>query len=90
MRGVRKGFSFIPLHVDIQFSQPHLFKSLLFPHYVFGALVKIGLDRDFSGGAVVKHLPYNARETGLISGLGSKIPHVTEQLSLCTAVKNPA
>ena len=90
MCGIRKGFSFIPLCVDIQFSQPHLFKSLLFPHYVSGALVKIGLVRDFSGGAVVKNLPYNARETCLISGLGSKIPRVSEQLSLCTALKDPA
>ena len=57
---------------------------------MFGALVKVGLVRDFSGGTVVKNLPYNARETGLISSLRTKIPHVTEQLSLHTALKNPA
>ena len=53
---------------------------------MFGALVKVGLVRDFSGGAVVKNLPYNARETGLISSLGTKIPHShrTAEPAYCT------
>ena len=37
---------------------------------------------DVSGGAVVKNLPANAGDTGLIPGPG-KIPHAAEQLSPC-------
>ena len=40
-------------------------------------------NRDFPGGPVVKNPPYNAGDTGLIPGLGSKIPHATGQLSPC-------
>ena len=36
---VRKGFNFILLHVDIQFSQHYLLKRLSFPHWVFLALL---------------------------------------------------
>ena len=34
---------------------------------------------DFSDGPVVKNLPGNAGEVGLISGWGTKIPHVAGQ-----------
>ena len=37
--------------------------------------------RDFPGGSLVKNLPCNAEDAGLIPGQGTKIPHVTEQLS---------
>ena len=40
--------------------------------------------RDFPGGPVVKNLPSNAGNTGLIPGPGSKIPHATGQQSPCT------
>ena len=37
---------------------------------------------DFPGGPVVKNLPGNAGDTGLIPGQETKIPHAAEQLSL--------
>ena len=37
---------------------------------------------DFPGGPVVKKLPFNAGDMGLISGRGTKVPHAAEQLSL--------
>ena len=37
---------------------------------------------DFPGDPAVKNLPCNAKDEGLISGQGTKIPHATEQLSL--------
>ena len=37
--------------------------------------------RDFPGGPVVKNLPSDAGDTGLIPGRGTKIPHATGQLS---------
>ena len=36
--------------------------------------------RDFSGGPVVKNLPSNAGDAGLIPGWGTKIPYATGQL----------
>ena len=36
---------------------------------------------DFPGGPVVKNLPYNAGESGLIPGQGTKIPHAVGQLN---------
>ena len=30
---------------------------------------------DFPGGPVVKNLPYNARDSGLIPGQGTKMPN---------------
>ena len=39
---------------------------------------------DFPGGPVIKNLPANTGETGLISGQETKIPQATGQLSLCT------
>ena len=42
--------------------------------------VKILL-RDFPGGAVVKNLPYNAGDVGLIPDKGTKVPHAAGQLS---------
>ena len=38
--------------------------------------------RVFLGGPVVKNLPCNGGDVGLIPGRGNKIPHATEQLSL--------
>ena len=37
--------------------------------------------QDFLGGPVVKNLPSNAGDTGLICGWGTKIPHAAGQLS---------
>ena len=37
---------------------------------------------DCPGGPVVKTLPFNARDEGLIPGQGTEIPHATGQLSL--------
>ena len=34
--------------------------------------------RNFPGGPVVKNLPYNAGDKGLIPGWGTKIPHAAE------------
>ena len=44
---------------------------------------------DFPGGAVVKNLPSNAEDVGLIPGRGIKILHVSWQLSLCAATTEP-
>ena len=38
-------------------------------------------ERDFPGGPVVKNMPYNAGDAGLIPGQGTKIPHAAGQLS---------
>ena len=38
---------------------------------------------DLPGGPVVKNLPAGAGDTGLIPGLGTKIPHAMGQLGLC-------
>ena len=38
--------------------------------------------RDFRGGPVVKSLPSNEGDTGLIPGWGTKIPYAKGQLSL--------
>ena len=45
--------------------------------------------RDFPGGPVVKNLPSNAGDTGLIPGQGTKVPHATGQLSLWVATAEP-
>ena len=36
---------------------------------------------DFPGGSMVKNPPYNAGDSDMIPGRGTKIPHATEQLS---------
>ena len=36
---------------------------------------------DFPGGPLVKNLPYNAGDVGLIPGQGTEIPHAVGQLS---------
>ena len=46
--------------------------------------------RDSPGGPVVKNLPRNAGDVGLISGLGIKIPLAMEKLSLQTAITEPS
>ena len=38
---------------------------------------------DFPGGPVVKNLPCNAGDTGLIPGWGTNTPYATEQLNPC-------
>ena len=43
----------------------------------------------FPGGAGFKNPPANAGDTGLSPGRGTKIPHVTEQLSLCATTTEP-
>ena len=43
----------------------------------------MNLSWDFLSDLMVKNLPCNAKDTRLIPGWGSNIPHVTEQLSLC-------
>ena len=43
--------------------------------------LRMELDWDFPGGLVVRNLPSNAGDVGSISGLGTKIPHATRQLS---------
>ena len=43
----------------------------------------MNLSWDFLSDLMVKNLPYNSEDTGLIPGRGSKIPHITEQLNLC-------
>ena len=40
---------------------------------------------EFSGGPVVKNLPFNVGDPGWIPGTGIKIPLVVEQLSLHSA-----
>ena len=40
-------------------------------------------DWGFPDGLVVKNLPANAGHMGSIPGLGTKIPHIVRQLSLC-------
>ena len=42
---------------------------------------------DSSGGPVVMYLLSNAGDTGLIPGLGAKIPRVMRQLSPCAAIR---
>ena len=39
--------------------------------------------RGFPGDSMVKNSPTNSVDTGLISGLRTKIPHAAEQLSTC-------
>ena len=43
----------------------------------------------FPGGSVVKNLPANAGDMGLIPGWSWNIPHATEQLSPCTTATEP-
>ena len=53
---------------------------------------KKGASGDFPGGPVVKNLPCNAGDMGLISGRGTKIPSAgsPQLLSPCTTTKDPA
>ena len=44
----------------------------------------------FPGGPVVKNLPANAADRGLIPGFGTKIPHASEQLSLSATITEAA
>ena len=44
----------------------------------------------YPGGSVVKNLPANARDPGLVPGWRTKIPHALEQLGLCAATTEPS
>ena len=43
--------------------------------------------KDFPGGPVIKNLPFNAGDMGLIPGQRTKIPDASGQLSLRTSAK---
>ena len=45
--------------------------------------------KDFPSGSVVKNLPSNAGDKGLIPGRGTKIPHALGQLTLCAETNDP-
>ena len=45
--------------------------------------------RDFPGGPVVENPPSSAGNVGSIRGVGTRILHSTEQLSLQTATTEP-
>ena len=46
------------------------------------------ISREFAGGPVVKNTPGNAKDTGLIPGPGTGIPHATKELSLHGALQD--
>ena len=46
--------------------------------------------RHFPGGSVVKNLPANSGDMGLIPGLGSKSPPAAGQVSWCGTTTEPA
>ena len=48
------------------------------------------MTRDFPGGPVVKNLPSNAGDVGLIPGRGTKIPQAVGQLSPWATTTVPA
>ena len=48
-------------------------------------MIQIYLSKDFPGSPAIKILPCNAGDVGSTPGLGTKIPHVEEQLSPCAA-----
>ena len=54
---------------------------------VFFKYVQVGTSL---GGPVVKNLPSNAEDMGLILVQGAKIPNAMGQLSPCTATREPA
>lgn len=43
----------------------------------------------FPGGLVVGNLPCNARNSGSVPGLETKVPHASEPLSPCTTTRSP-
>ena len=45
------------------------------------------ISRDFPCGPAVKNLPSNTGDEGLTPGWGTKIPHTSEQLSLCATTR---
>ena len=44
---------------------------------------------DFPDGPVVKNPPFDAEDTGLIPGLGTKNPHAARQLSPLATITEP-
>ena len=48
------------------------------------------MGEDFPGGPVVKNLPCNSGDMGLISGWGTKIPHAMGKLSPGATAAEPA
>ena len=59
--------------------------------YIYIYILKIHLIKhilgDFLGGPVVKNLPSNAGDMGLIPSLGTKIPPAMGQPSLCATTR---
>ena len=49
-------------------------------------MVQIYLSKDFPGSPAIKILPCNAGDVGSTPGLGTKLPHVEEQLSPCATL----
>ena len=47
------------------------------------------LSRDVPGDPVLRNLHDNAGDAGLIPGQGTKTPHAREQLTPCTAAREP-
>ena len=56
------------------------------PHLCVGSVHSWG---DFTSGPVVKNLPSNAGDAGLIPGQGTKIPRAAGQLSLRATTTEP-
>ena len=52
--------------------------------------LRVKQDRNFPGSAVVKNAPSSVGNLGSIPGWGTKIPQAAEQLSLSTAIREPA
>ena len=71
----------------IKLSKANLF---LFVISLFATAHTKCLSWDFPGGPVVKNPPSNAGNAGLIPGWGTKILHVTGQLSPCATTTEPA
>ena len=64
--------------------------DLLFTIIYCSFNLKKTTDWEFPSGPVVKNLPFNAGDTGLIPGQGTKIPHAAGQLSPHTATRELA
>ena len=57
------------------------------PAWLWFPETKVDVFWDFPGGPVIKNPPCNTGDVGLIPSLGTKIPHASEQLSLCTTTR---
>ena len=80
---------------SIMYTRPHedtinyLFLYFIISRPILTMSYKYRFQGDFPGGSVVKNLPCNAGDMGLIPGWGTKIPHATGQLSLCATTRQP-